>query len=94
MRHWNSQAAVIWMFRSKCAQSGCEKLGTEADIVTTSSSKTMNSNLNHEAPFSIHIMRHWNSQAAVIWMSQSKCTQSGCEKWGIEADIVTTSSSK
>ena len=42
----------------------------------------MKSNLNLVLPFVILIMRHWNSQDAVIFMQGSKHTQSWFGKWG------------
>ena len=73
-----------------------------ANIVSTCDSKislqwwfqTVNSNLNLVSPFIISMMRHWEGQAAVKCLCQSKHTQSCCGEKGSWAGIVPTRDSK
>ena len=88
-RHWNSQAELV--HRSKQTHTaGAESWGPDVPCFSTICDWkvslrrpfcTMNSNLNIALPFIILIMRHWNSQAAVKLVQESKLTQCRCWNW-------------
>ena len=97
MRHWKGWDAVKFLNQSKHTSSWCERLGTGAEIVTTHNSKArvwrwlwmMNSNLNHDKPFIIPMVREWKGWDAVNCPNQSKLTQSWCEKWNTGKTTLT-----
>eukprot|EP00956_Cyclotella_meneghiniana_P006273 scaffold8228_cov62-Cyclotella_meneghiniana.AAC.1 len=102
MRHWNSQAAVMGTEQPKHAQSWCRKLIPQANFPPTRDSKVslsgpihaMNSNLNLVSPIIILMMRHWNSQAAVMGTEQPKHAQSCYRKSIPQANFPPTRDSK